>query len=55
MTVGVFAPAAGILYGFSVPSAGRAGIFLFLIAAAWLIAGMLLHSPAHVILGGIEE
>lgn len=55
ITVGVLAPAAGLLYGFSVPGADRAAWAVFVIAMAWLLGGAAQHSVARAILGGIEE
>ncbi len=55
ITVGVLAPAAGILYGFSAPGTDRSSLYVASVATAWLLAGAVLHSVAQFVLGGIEE
>ena len=55
VTVGVLAPAAGILYGFSVPGADRAGWLLWVLPPGWFLVGLALHSVAQVVAGGIED
>lgn len=55
VTVGVLAPAAGILYGFNVPGPGRSFGALVAAVTAWLGAGVFLHLLARSILGGVEE
>ena len=55
ITVGVLAPAAGILYGFSAPGVDRSASYVVVVATAWLLAGVVLHSVAQLVLGGIEE
>ena len=55
VTVGVLAPAAGILYGFSVPAADRAAWLLAALPVAWFLVGLALHFVAQRIVRGIEE
>ena len=53
VTVGVLAPAAGILYGLSTPV--RSGIEMTVAVAIWLAGGVALHTVARGILRRIEE
>ena len=53
VTVGVLAPAAGILDGLSTPV--RTGIEMAAAIAVWLVGGVALHTVARGILRGIEE
>lgn len=53
VTVGVLAPIAGMLYGVTVPAMSAVGLVVAL--AVWLVAGLILHVIARVVLGRIEE
>ena len=55
VTVGVLAPAAGILYGFSIPGADRTPWLLAVLPVAWFSLGVALHLVARKVAGGIEE
>jgi hypothetical protein len=51
VTVGVLAPAAGILYGFSIPGADRAPWLLAILPVGWFSFGVALHLAARRIAG----
>ncbi len=53
VTVGVLAPAAGLLYGLSVPV--RSTFQIGIVVSAWLVTASVLHLTARRILRGIEE
>lgn len=53
VTVGVLAPAAGILYGFSSPV--RSMSTMNVVVTIWLASTAVLHLLARGILRGIEE
>jgi small-conductance mechanosensitive channel len=55
VTVGVLAPAAGVLYGFSVVGPDRSALSLAGAVLSWLASGVILHLVARSVLGGIEE
>ncbi len=55
ITVGVLAPATGILYGFSSPTPGRTLSELIAAALVRLVAGSTLHILGQLALGRIKE
>ena len=55
VTVGVLAPAAGFMYGFSIPGADRAPWLLGVLPVAWFSLGVVLHLVARTVAGGLEE
>lgn len=53
LTVGVLAPAAGLVYGFSVPA--RSAFEIGIVVSVWFVTGVVLHLAARRVLRGIEE